>query len=96
MEIENLSNENIKENIVEELNANGFAVRWIEYKSEEDKSSYGMSFDAVTQRDFKLVKVNKVECKAKRIIEEYGKIVLVHNYNQVSIALQDISSWEVL
>lgn len=79
------------------LNESGkFKVRDVNYKYDEDKQKYGTSFEAITDNDFELVKVNDETYKAKRIIEEFGLILLIHDFKQVEFKPEDISSITVL
>ena len=78
------------------LKDKGFEVFSIKYITREDQEKYGESFDAECENEFKFVKVNKGEFKAKRIIEEYGSIVFIYNGEQVSFKKEDIDTFEVL
>lgn len=85
----------IKE-ITEILENNKFVTRTVEYTDEFYKEKYGSSFDAMTSGNYKTIKVNCVEVKAKRIIEEFGSIVFIYNGNQVSIKKEELIKLEVL
>ena len=82
--------------IMEILENNDFLTRTVEYKDEFDKEKYGQSFDAMTNKDYKFIRVNGVEVKGKRIIEEYGSILIIYNGNQAQIKKEDINTFEVL
>lgn len=72
-----------------------FEVREVEYK-EEFKDKYPLSFECDVGKDYVFVSVNGVEFKAKRIIEEFGYILFLHNFNQVGIKVEEIKTLEVL
>lgn len=82
--------EEIKDKIREEPL---FDVYDIEYKRAEDKEKYGSSFDThLNDKDFVFVTVNGGTFKVKRICEEYGRILFIYNFEQVSYKLEDIKS----
>ena len=87
----------LKKNLMEKLEKDPkFEYRTVEYKSQEDKDKYGLSFEAITKNDFEEVIVNGETYKAKRIIEEFGLILMIYNFNQVEFKPKDIETFEVL
>lgn len=67
-------------------------VRTINYKSSEDIKKYGESFEATTQKEFIYITVNNLTFRVKRIIEEYGLILFIYNFNQIEINPKDIKT----
>ena len=72
-----------------------FKVYPIEYKSNEDKEKYGLSFDTYTDKDFIWVRVNGGLFKCRRICEEYGRILFIYNGEQISWKPEDITTLEI-
>lgn len=72
-----------------------FKVRDVEYNTIELSQKYGLSFEA-TVEEVCVVKINNVECRCIRCIEEFGKLLCIWNGTQVSIKLEDIISLEVI
>ena len=73
-----------------------FEYMTVVYKSQEDKEKYGLSFEALAKNDFEEIRVNGETYKAKRIIEEFGLILLIYDFNQVEFIPADIETFEVL
>lgn len=72
-----------------------FDVRDVHYKSEKDFVKYGTSFEAITPEKYEMVTCNNLEFKAKRIIEEFGRICFIYNGTQVDVAIEDIDTLSV-
>lgn len=67
----------------------------IEYKRQEDKEKYGESFDTYTDKEYIWVRVNGGLFKCKRICEEYGRILFIYNFEQISWKPEEITSLEI-
>lgn len=70
--------------IIDEIIETGlFDVHLVEYKYKEHRRVYGTSFDATLKHgDYVRMLVNEEEVLAKRIIEEFGKILFIYDFKQ--------------
>lgn len=80
---------------IKEILKTKYTVRDVEYKTAEDKAKYGLSFEAITSKDFEFITVNGLTLKAKRIIEEFSYILFIYNGQQVTIKPADIETLEI-